>query len=72
MCAYLFHNPVAVQWYDRNADDAGLFDCVHNCLFDSVEDSMQKLEEYICYFNNGRVSLILDGMSPVEYRTHSS
>ena len=38
--------------------------------FSSVEDFRQKLEEYICYFNNERVSLRLNGMSPVEYRTH--
>ncbi|MBE6395020.1 MAG: hypothetical protein E7044_15170, partial [Lentisphaerae bacterium] len=30
------------------------------------------LEEYICYFNNERISLTLNGMSPVEYRTHFS
>ncbi|MBE6391173.1 MAG: transposase, partial [Lentisphaerae bacterium] len=29
-------------------------------------------EEYICYFNNERVSLTLKGMSPVKYRTHST
>ena len=40
--------------------------------FSSVDDFEQKLEEYICYFNNGRVSLMLNGMSPVEFRTHSS
>ena len=39
--------------------------------FASVEDFKQKLEEYICYFNNERVSLTLKGMSPVKYRTHS-
>ena len=39
--------------------------------FTSVEDFQQKLEEYICYFNNERVSLKLGGMSPVQYRTHS-
>ena len=39
--------------------------------FSSVEDFQQKLEEYICYFNNGRVSLRLNGMSPVEFRAHS-
>ena len=38
--------------------------------FSSVEEFKQKLEEYICYFNNRRVSLRLGGMSPVEYRTH--
>ena len=40
--------------------------------FASVEDFKQKLEEYICYFNNERVSLTLKGMSPVQYRTHST
>ncbi|MBQ8837668.1 MAG: IS3 family transposase, partial [Clostridia bacterium] len=30
-----------------------------------------KLEEYIHYYNNDRISLKLKGMSPVEYRTHS-
>ena len=40
--------------------------------FASVEDFKQKLEEYICYFNNERVSLTLKGMSPVKYRTHST
>ena len=39
--------------------------------FSSVEDFQQKLEEYICYFNNERVSLKLKGMSPVQFRTHS-
>ena len=40
--------------------------------FSSIEDFQQKLEEYICYFNNERVSLKLKGMSPVQYRTHST
>ena len=39
--------------------------------FSSIEDFQQKLEEYICYFNNERVSLKLKGMSPVQFRTHS-
>ena len=39
--------------------------------FSSVGEFKKKLEEYICYFNNGRVSLRLGGMSPIEYRTHS-
>lgn len=38
--------------------------------FSTIEEFKRKLEEYICYFNNSRVSLKLDGMSPVEYRTH--
>ncbi|MBR4033236.1 MAG: IS3 family transposase, partial [Clostridia bacterium] len=30
------------------------------------------LKEYIRYYNNDRISLKLKGMSPVQYRTHSS
>ena len=32
--------------------------------FDSVEEFIKKLEEYIYYFNKERVSLVLNGMSP--------
>ncbi len=39
--------------------------------FKSVKDFEDKLSEYICYFNNERVSLKRKGMSPVQYRTHS-
>ena len=39
--------------------------------FKSVDDFKQKLDEYICYFNNDRISLKLKGMSPVQYRTRS-
>ena len=35
--------------------------------FSSVEEFKKKLEEYICYFNNCRVSLRLGGMSPIVY-----
>ncbi|MBO5274097.1 MAG: IS3 family transposase, partial [Clostridia bacterium] len=31
----------------------------------------EKLEEYIHYYNNERISLKLNGMSPVQYRAHS-
>ena len=40
-------------------------------LFYLPYQNSRKLEEYICYFNNERVSLTLKGMSPVQYRTHS-
>ncbi len=39
--------------------------------FSSVEDFIQKLRNYISYYNNERISLKLKGMSPVQYRTHS-
>ena len=32
---------------------------------------IEKLEEYIEYYNNERISLELKGMSPVQYRAHS-
>ena len=32
--------------------------------------SIQKLHEYVYYWNNERISLKLKGMSPVQYRTH--
>ncbi len=39
--------------------------------FSSVEDFIQKLHDYISYYNNERISLKLKGISPVQYRTHS-
>ncbi len=38
--------------------------------FESVEDFEKKLAEYIRYYNNERVSLKRNGMSPVQYRLH--
>ncbi|MBO5533316.1 MAG: IS3 family transposase, partial [Fibrobacter sp.] len=32
----------------------------------------QELREYIRYYNNDRIKLRLNGMSPVQYRTHNS
>ena len=39
--------------------------------FESVEEFIQALDDYIHYYNNDRISLKLKGMSPVQYRTHS-
>ena len=39
--------------------------------FESVNAFIDKLNEYIYYYNNERISIKLKGMSPVEYRTHS-
>ncbi len=38
--------------------------------FDSVDDFIQELKSYINYYNNDRISMKLNGMSPVQYRTH--
>jgi putative transposase len=39
--------------------------------FQTVDEFVHCLEEYINYWNNERISLTLNGMSPVQYRTHS-
>jgi len=39
--------------------------------FESVDAFIEHLEQYIDYYNNVRISLKLNGMSPVQYRTHS-
>ena len=39
--------------------------------FESVDAFIEKLHEYIYYYNNERISRKLKGMSPIQYRTHS-
>jgi transposase InsO family protein len=39
--------------------------------FQTADEFVRCLKEYICYWNNDRISLKLKGMSPVQYRTHS-
>ena len=39
--------------------------------FESPRGFIEKLEEYIHYYNNERISLKLKGMSPVQYRAHT-
>lgn len=38
--------------------------------FETVDEFVHRLKEYINYWNNERISLKLKGMSPVQYRTH--
>ena len=38
--------------------------------FETVDEFVHRLREYIDYWNNERISLKLKGMSPVGYRTH--
>jgi putative transposase len=40
--------------------------------FDSIEHFIRDLHEYITYYNHRRIKAKLKGMSPVEFRTHSS
>ena len=39
--------------------------------FQTVDEFVHCLKEYIHYWNNERISITLNGMSPVQYRTHS-
>ncbi len=39
--------------------------------FQTTDEFIRRLEEYIAYYNNERISLKLKGMSPIQYRTHS-
>ena len=39
--------------------------------FKSVYTFIEELRAYIDYYNNERISMKLNGMSPVQYRTHS-
>ncbi len=38
--------------------------------FESVSEFIEELKEYIDYYNNDRISMKLNGMSPAQYRTH--
>jgi Transposase and inactivated derivatives len=39
--------------------------------FRSIQHFKQELEEYIDYYNNRRIKLKLNGLSPIQYRTQS-
>jgi transposase InsO family protein len=38
----------------------------------SFEELKKRIEEYIIYYNNKRIKEKLAGMSPVQYRIHTS
>jgi len=46
-------------------------ECFYLSRWDSVNELRKAIEEYICYYNNKRISLKLKGLSPVEYRTQA-
>lgn len=39
--------------------------------FESINALIDELKRHIDYCKNGRISMKLKGMSPVQYRTHS-
>ena len=38
--------------------------------YDSILQLKQEINEYIKYYNNDRIKLNLNGMSPIQYRAH--
>ena len=43
----------------------------HHDQFDSIEELEREIHTYIAWYNEERVSLTLEGMSPMEYRAHA-
>lgn len=46
-------------------------ECFYLNQFSSVAELRTAIEDYIQYYNNERISLKLQGLSPVEYRTQA-
>ncbi len=72
------HYAVSVDEYEtiRLIDTENLFDRLKVEMFYdenlvNVNTFIEKLKNYIDYYNNHRISLKLKGISPVKYRTHS-
>ena len=40
--------------------------------FNNMDHFKRELRKYIEYYNNDRIKLRLNGMSPVQYRTHNA
>lgn len=43
----------------------------HHNRFDSVEAFTAALDDYICWYNFDRISIKLEGLSPVQYRAQA-
>lgn len=43
----------------------------HNVKFSSINQFIEELSEYIEYYNNRRIKVKLNGLSPVQYRSQS-
>lgn len=43
----------------------------HHTRFDSVEEFIRELDAYIDWYNNVRISISLNGLSPVQYRAQA-
>jgi len=41
----------------------------YECLYSSTEELIQAIKKYIDYYNNDRIKIKLNNLSPIEYRT---
>ncbi|MGY6172486.1 IS3 family transposase [Candidatus Mycoplasma pogonae] len=44
----------------------------HKHEFEDIEDLIKAIENYIEYYNNQRISIRLNKMTPTEFRDHSN
>jgi len=38
--------------------------------YNSIDELKKEIKDYITYYNNDRIKLNLNGMSPIQYRAH--
>ncbi|OBW98327.1 transposase, partial [Gallibacterium genomosp. 1] len=46
-------------------------ECCYGKSFDSIEELESVIKEYVRYYNEERIQLKLNGLSPVQYRIQS-
>ncbi|HFF1621898.1 TPA: transposase, partial [Yersinia enterocolitica] len=46
-------------------------ECWHNEKYEDVEQLKKAVDEYIHYYNNERIKVKLNGLSPVQYRNQA-
>ncbi|WP_323054431.1 IS3 family transposase [Pseudoalteromonas sp. B530] len=61
-----FDNTVAANFFTLLKSEM-----YHGHYFDSAEQLMACIDEYIDYYNNDRIKVKLKGMIPVEYRNQA-
>jgi transposase InsO family protein len=58
------------EWFELKTQFILKSELLYLQEFESMEQFVEKLKEYIDYYNNNRIKLKLKGMSPVQFRTH--
>ena len=60
--------PYVEQTFQKYADGATMTDLFYLEKFDSIDQLEKAIVDYIDYYNNRRIKLKLNGLSPVQYR----